>query len=192
MKAPLALVLSVVTALVSVAAVSYWVMHSSLAQDNQANPAALSTPTPQQVVALTSLALPDTNGVIQPLSQWKQKILVVNFWATWCPPCREEMPAFSRIAIKHAANGVQIVGISIDTLNKVREFQKLTPVSYPLLIGNFDTVQSTVLLGNTVQALPFTVIYDRGGNIHSIKLGRMSEQELERRLQELEVGRKVE
>ena len=189
MKAPLALALVVGGALVSVAAASYWVMHSSLAQDNQANLAALSNPTPQQVVALTSLSLPDTNGVVQPLSQWRQKILVVNFWATWCPPCREEMPTFSRIAIKHAANGVQIVGISIDTLNKVREFQKLTPVSYPLLIGTIDTVQTTVLLGNTVQALPFTAIYDRAGNIRSIKLGRMSEQELEQRLQELGVGR---
>ena len=189
MKAPLVLVLAVGVALFSVAATSYWVMHSSLTQSDQTNPAALSSPSPQSASALTSLALPDTRGVVQPLSQWRRKILVVNFWATWCPPCREEMPAFSRIAIKHAANGVQVVGISIDTLNKVLEFQKLTPVSYPLLIGSFDTVQSTVLLGNTVQALPFTAIYDRAGNIHSIKLGRMSEQELERRLQELEVGR---
>ena len=192
MKAPLTLALVVGAALVSVAAISYWVMHYPFAQDKQANPAALINPTTSQAIDLKSLSLPDSNGVIQPLSQWRGKILVVNFWATWCPPCREEMPAFSRIASKYAANGVQVVGISIDTVNKVREFQKLTPVSYPLLIGTFDTVQSTVVLGNTVQALPFTAIYDRTGNIHAIKLGRMSEQELERRLLELGAGRKDE
>ena len=144
------------------------------------------------MIALTSLSLPDPTGVIQPLSQWRGKILVVNFWATWCPPCREEMPAFSRLALKHAANGVQFVGISIDTLNKVLEFQKLTPVSYPLLIGTMDTVQNTIALGNSAQALPFTAIYNRVGVIHSVKLGRLSEFELERQLKELEAGLKDE
>lgn len=190
MKTPVLLVVSVAAALATVASISY-VLTRGLKSDAPPNLAALTTPaTPQArtAFALTALTLPDTSGVNQPLSQWRGKILVVNFWATWCPPCREEMPAFSRLAEKHAANGVQFVGISIDTLNNVLDFQKRTPVSYPLLIGTMDTVQNTILLGNNAQALPFTAIFDRAGVLHSVKLGRLQEAELAHTLQVLEAN----
>ena len=185
MKASVVLSAIVAAALFPVAGASYLVTRSLDDNPVQPNPAALTTPSQQEAVALTSLSLPDTQGNMQALSQWRGKILVVNFWATWCPPCREEMPGFSRLSTKYAANGVQFVGISIDTLNNVRDFEKTTPVSYPLLIGSMDTIQNTVPIGNSAQALPFTAIFDQKGKLHSVKLGRLSESELEHRLDEL-------
>jgi thiol-disulfide isomerase/thioredoxin len=185
MKASLALSATVAAALVAVAGASYLVTRWFEGKPVQPNPAALTTASQPQAIALTSLSLPDTQGRNQPLSQWRGKILVVNFWATWCPPCREEMPGFSRLSTKYADNSVQFVGISIDTLNNVRDFEKTSPVTYPLLIGSMDTVQNTVPIGNSAQALPFTAIFDKKGELHSVKLGRLSEPELERRLNEL-------
>jgi peroxiredoxin len=125
------------------------------------------------------LVLPDSTGQAQALEQWRGKILVVNYWATWCPPCREEMPGFARLQAKFAAKGVQFVGISIDTAVKVAEFQKETPVNYPLLIGDTGAIDSSVALGNSRQALPFTAVIDRQGRVAAVKLGRFTEADLE-------------
>ena len=119
------------------------------------------------------------------LAALRGKPLVLNFWATWCPPCRKEMPALSAISTKYRDRGVQFFGISIDTEANVRSFQTQTPVSYPLLIASPSAVQLTEALGNTVQALPFTVIVDKNGKIGLVKLGPMSEDELDRKLAEL-------
>jgi peroxiredoxin len=97
--------------------------------------------------------------------QWRGRILVLNYWATWCFPCREEMPGFSRLQDNFTNKGVQFVGISIDEAAKIIEFQKETPVSYPLLIGDMKTMTNSAELGNSRQALPFTVVFDRNGQL---------------------------
>ena len=131
------------------------------------------------------LVLADLKGQPQAFAQWRGKLLVVNYWATWCHPCREEMPGFSRLQDKYRDNGVQFVGISIDNAAKIIEFQKETPVSYPLLIGDIGVMENSAALGNTRQALPFTAVFDRQGRLFSTKLGRVAEPELERQLIEL-------
>lgn len=131
------------------------------------------------------LALADLNGQKQSFSQWRGKVLIVNYWATWCHPCREEMPGFSRLQEKYRDKGVQFVGISIDTADKIIEFQKTTPVTYPLLIGDISVMENSAKLGNSRQALPFTAVFDREGRLSATKLGRLSEPELERQLTEL-------
>lgn len=131
------------------------------------------------------LALADLKGQAQSLGQWRGKVLIVNYWATWCHPCREEMPGFSRLQDKYRDKGVQFVGISIDTADKIIEFQKTTSVSYPLLIGDISVMENSAKLGNTRQALPFTAVFDREGMLSATKLGRLSEPELERQLNEL-------
>lgn len=129
--------------------------------------------------------LTDLKGQAQSLGQWRGKVLVVNYWATWCHPCREEMPGFSRLQDKYRDKGVQFVGISIDTVDKIIEFQKTTPVSYPLLIGDIGVMESSAKLGNVRQALPFTAVFDQQGRLSATKLGRLAEPELERQLKEL-------
>jgi thiol-disulfide isomerase/thioredoxin len=140
---------------------------------------------PAAVKNLMDLSLPDLQGKPQALSQWQGKVLVVNYWATWCAPCRHEMPAFSRLQLKYADNGVQFIGISIDPADKVETFQKETPVSYPLLIGTMSTMQTAVALGNANQGLPYTAIIDRDGNLVATKLGRLAEDKLEAQLESL-------
>lgn len=147
------------------------------------------TPTLNAAVGkLMALDLPDTTGKQQPLAQWQGKVLVVNFWATWCPPCRKEIPAFSALSRKYADKGVQFVGISIDTPKNVIDFQAAQKVAYPLVIASPSVVGLTEELGNASQGLPFTLILDRKGNISLVKLGMLSEEELDRKLAELSKG----
>ena len=95
------------------------------------------------------------------------------------------MPGFSRLQDKYRDKSVQFVGISIDTASKIIEFQKTTPVSYPLLIGNIGVMENSAALGNTRQALPFTAVFDGQGRLAATKLGRFAEADLERLLLEL-------
>jgi len=128
---------------------------------------------------LLALTLPDPGGIGQPLAQWKGKVLVVNFWATWCLPCREEMPAFSRLHAKYAAKGVQFVGIAFDSADKVNEFSSQTPVSYPLLIATPALMPLTAALGDAAGGLPFTVVVGRDGSLLQTRLGLWKEAALE-------------
>lgn len=137
---------------------------------------------PDSAARLAELVVATPEGQAAPLSQWAGKVRVVNFWATWCPPCREEMPEFSRVQQKLADKGVQFIGIGIDTPDNILNFQKTNPVSYPLLMGSYDVLKLTVELGNKSSALPFTAILDRQGKIAHIKTGKLSEAELEKLL----------
>ena len=128
---------------------------------------------------LMRLRLPDTSGKDQSLAQWRDKILIVNFWATWCEPCREEVPALVRIQAKHASNGVQIVGISVDSVDKVRQFAAEYQVRYPLMIGSIEVMDLARRLGNNAAGLPYTVVLDRAGRVVKTHLGGISESELE-------------
>jgi len=123
------------------------------------------------VKQLLALTLPDSKDRSQSLSQWQGKIRVVNFWATWCAPCREEMPAFSRLQQKFKDKGVQFIGIAFDNADKVRQFSIETPVSYPLLMGSTGLLPLTAELGNPSGGLPFTVLIDRKGNLLETRLG---------------------
>ena len=169
MKIRLALSLIVAALLTSFAAWRYTAPAST--------PATTTTAIKGEV--LTSLSFPDLAGKPQALAQWQGKVLVINYWATWCVPCRDEMPAFSRLQQKHAGSGVQFVGLSIDDPDKVREFQKKTPVVYPLLIAEPSAIALTEALGNAAQGLPFTVVIDRKGHIAATRLGRFKEDELD-------------
>jgi len=128
---------------------------------------------------LMRLRLPDVSGKDQSLAQWQDKVVIVNFWATWCGPCREEIPVLLRVQAKHASNGVQVVGISIDSVDKVREFAIEYRIAYPLVMGTMDTVDLTRRLGNKAAGLPYTIVLDRTGRVVKTHLGGISEVELE-------------
>lgn len=128
---------------------------------------------------LLSLSLPDASGHMNALEQWRGRTLVINFWATWCPPCRKEMPAFSRLQEQYRNRNVQFLGIAVDTPENVQDFAAKTPVSYPLLVGGNEILSRARDLGNLKMGLPFTLIIDAQGRIHARKLGGIGEAELE-------------
>lgn len=129
---------------------------------------------------LLALTLTDAKGAAQPLQQWRGKVLVVNFWATWCPPCREEMPGFSRLQNAFSAKGIQFVGIGIDSEDKIRQFSQDLPVSYPLLVGGAALMGLTDQLGDHQGGLPFTVILGRDGKPLQTRLGLWPESDLKK------------
>ena len=130
-----------------------------------------------------ALRLNDAGGKPQSFSQWQGKTLVINFWATWCPPCREEMPAFARLQTKYAPNDVKFVGIALDNAGNVTAFSKQYPVTYPLIIADSEGGEITRQLGNSRMALPYTVVIGPGEETRLVRLGRVSEQELDVLLQ---------
>jgi peroxiredoxin len=127
---------------------------------------------------LMAVRLPDLQGVEQALAQWRGKVMIVNYWATWCPPCIKEIPEFSAVSRRYADQPVQFVGISIDDADKVRAFRDQYDVPYPLLVASHGALKLTAELGNEPQALPFTLIVDPSGAIRHAKLGTLSESEL--------------
>ena len=129
--------------------------------------------------ALLAVSLPDAAGAAQPLSQWRGKLLVVNFWATWCAPCREEMPMFVKAQDEHGARGLQFVGIAVDDAAKVAQFAKEIGVNYPTLIGGYGAMELSKSLGNSLMALPFTVVLDQGGKVVLRQLGPVKPAQLE-------------
>ncbi|MBL8414652.1 MAG: TlpA family protein disulfide reductase [Propionivibrio sp.] len=139
----------------------------------------------EAIARLFTTHLNDSEGKQQTLKQWQGNTLVINFWATWCPPCREEMPSFSRLQTKFAANGVQFVGIALDTAENVINFSKQYPSVYPLLIADSEGVELTRLLGNSRLALPYTVVLAANNEVRLARLGRVSEQELDILLQKV-------
>ena len=132
--------------------------------------------------ALLSTAYPDLSGRQRGLAEWKGRILVCNFWATWCAPCREEMPMLSRLRDEYASKGVEFVGIGIDSAPKILDFSKTYPVSYPLLVAGAEAIDLMRTLGNPSGALPFTVVLDRAGAVAYRRLGLLTREDLEKAL----------
>jgi thiol-disulfide isomerase/thioredoxin len=118
--------------------------------------------------------LPNENGLNQVLSQYKGKIVVLNFWATWCPPCREEMPELSQLHDEYKNKNVVVLGLAVDELGLVKEFAQATPVSYPLLAAENDGMTLSLNLGNDKGILPYTVIINSDGRVVKTFFGRIN------------------
>lgn len=132
--------------------------------------------------ALYATAFTDPEGRPQALGQFQGRVLVLNFWATWCGPCREEMPAFSRVFARWKDRGVQFVGVSAEDGAKVREFGRDLGVTYPLWTGGDQVAELSRRLGNRLGVLPHTVIVAPSGEILETRVGPYTEGELEQRL----------
>ncbi len=128
---------------------------------------------------LWSIALPDLNGHEQTLDHWRGKVLVVNFWAPWCPPCRAEMPGFDRLQTQFGARGLQFVGVALDAPDKVTAFLAENPVSYPILQGAVAGHELARAAGNRMDGLPYTLILDRRGAPVATLTGGLDEARLE-------------
>jgi thiol-disulfide isomerase/thioredoxin len=139
-----------------------------------------ASPDPAAMSALTGTRLPNLAGGEASLDQWRGKVIVVNFWASWCPPCREEIPGLVRTQERLAANGLQVVGIAIDSAANSRQAAAELGINYPVLVAGLETIDLTRKLGNPAGALPYTLVLDRRGSLVTTHLGVISEASLER------------
>lgn len=145
-----------------------------------------TTPSTVGQVAVDSLlakSLTDTRGQAQQLSQWKGKTLVVNFWATWCTPCVEEMPELSSLQREVASGDTQILGIGIDSAVNIAKFAEKYQISYPLLVAGVSGVELSRQFGNQAGGLPFTVLIGKDGTVKKTYLGRLKMDQLRQDLQ---------
>lgn len=165
-------------ALLFVGAAALALLAGVLVGQRQASPEAAPNIPAAAAAQLWATTLNDPAGRPQALARWRGKVLVLNFWATWCPPCREEMPAFSRLQTRFGADRVQFVGIALDSAQSVADFQQQTPVVYPLLIASPATTELARRLGNASLALPYTLVLDAAGAVRHRRLGALSEAEL--------------
>ena len=137
------------------------------------------TPEAQSAEAMMAIRLPDLDGKLASLEQWRGKVLVVNYWATWCGPCRDEIPVFVRLQERYRDRGVQFVGIALDQPHKVRPYAAELGMNFPILIGDIGAIDLTRRFGNRAGALPFTVVIGRTAQIASSHLGAVTESMLE-------------
>ncbi len=126
--------------------------------------------------------LPDINGKPFSSSDMDGKVVLVNFWATWCPPCRKEIPGFIALKTRYAEKGFDIIGIAIDELAAVQKFSEQFGVNYPILYGQEDASEVSRRYGNTMGALPFSVLVDRQGNVRFLRAGELHQDQLEQEL----------
>jgi len=142
-------------------------------------------PVPVTPPTLLETPLETLDGGRKALGTWKGKVLVVNFWATWCGPCRKEIPEFIRMQQRLGGQGLQFVGIAIDEKDKVAAYVREIGINYPVLVGELDAVEMSRSLGNDLGGLPFTIVVDRTGKVVHTVLGATTEARLEAMIQGL-------
>lgn len=118
------------------------------------------------------------SGEVLKLADFRGKPLVLNFWATWCPPCVEEMPLLDAFFRQNVSNGWQVIGLAIDQPSQVKRFVSQFPVDYPIAFGGMNGSEVGRLLGNVQGGLPFTAVFDATGNLKLQKLGKLSADEI--------------
>jgi thiol-disulfide isomerase/thioredoxin len=134
---------------------------------------------------LWAASVTSADGKPQSLAAYKGHVIVVNFWASWCGPCVEEMPELSALQREYAKKGVQFVGLGVDSTQNVKTFLQKVKVDYPVYVTGFGGADLAREFGNNAGALPFTVVIDAKGQIRSTKLGQIKPDELKQTLDSL-------
>ena len=140
------------------------------------HPAGLDMETQQ---ALWNAEFDTPDGQILKMQNLQGRPLVINFWATWCAPCVEEMPLLDIFFRQNVAKGWQMVGLAIDQPSRVRQYLSQNAISYPIGLAGMTGTELGRLLGNEVGGLPFTVVLDGKGSLIQRKLGKLSAQEIQ-------------
>ena len=131
------------------------------------------------VLKLPEFSLENREGTIQSIYSWPEKSLIINFWATWCTPCRREIPLLMSLQEQYAADGFQLVGIAIDFREDVLKYAEATHINYPLLIGEQDGLNAVDGFGIEAVGFPYTVFTDAQSNIVTTYVGELHKAQAE-------------
>jgi thiol-disulfide isomerase/thioredoxin len=127
---------------------------------------------------VVEFSLPDTDGKMRNINEWQGKTIVLNFWATWCPPCREEIPLLVDTHEKFKKDGVVVIGVAIDKKEDITHFVDSFFINYPVLINEQENTRLMAQYGNRIATLPYSVIIDRNGTIVARRAGAFHGKEL--------------
>lgn len=130
------------------------------------------------ITQLPAFELPDLDGQRRPISEWSGRTLVVNFWATWCAPCRKEMPLLQQVHMERGGKDFAVIGVAIDRPEPVRTFVAETGVTYPILVGQQDAMAVADSFGTQFVGLPLTIVAVPGGDIVKVHLGELHPDDL--------------
>ena len=118
-----------------------------------------------QPITRVDFSLPDLDGKIRHMHEWDGKVILLNFWAPWCPPCRKEIPDFMALQDEYGEQGFVVVGVTVDTHENAQAFADSIDINYPILIAEDEGIELGKQYGNRVGALPYTVFIDREGRL---------------------------
>ncbi len=127
---------------------------------------------------LPAFNLPDSSGKPHDIAEWRGKILIINFWATWCPPCKKEIPEFITLQNQYSAQGLQFIGVALEDKESVREYMNTVKINYPVLIAEDQGIALAFKLGNVSGTVPFTVVVDQNGQIIYRHQGNFSKDQI--------------
>jgi len=157
--------------------------------------ASLNQPTPEAIYLSANedlvgsfrpdFRLGNSDGAFVTPEDFAGKTLLINFWATWCEPCRKEMPMLNELQAEYGTAGLQIIGIALDDVQNVRKFAEKLGISYPILVGMTDVMETSRDYGNVTGMLPFSVLVDKEGVIQWQYAGEIQLDEMTRLLSKL-------
>jgi thiol-disulfide isomerase/thioredoxin len=148
--------------------------HAATPADVPAAAVDLLAPAPGKIPdSLPLFALRDRDGQLRSITDWQGKSLVINFWATWCPPCRHEIPLLKTLNAARASQNFQVIGVAVDFRDAVLAYAKKERIDYPLLIGEQDGLDVVEKFGLVNIGLPFTVFTDNQGRVVTLHLGEL-------------------
>lgn len=157
-------------------------------------PAGPPSPIAKLVATVPSFTLADRTGTMRSLADWQGKALIVNFWATWCAPCRKEIPLLQKLQRDHGDEGFQVVGIAVDFRDKVLAYADEMKIDYPLLIGEQEGLDAATAFGVEAVGFPFTIFTDTRGRIVVAHMGELTQPQADLILgsvREVDAGRRT-
>ena len=147
------------------------------------DPVSAAPPKSQPPEMAPGFVLKDVNGTPQSSEQWADKYQLLNFWATWCPPCRREIPMLNSLQDEYGPQGLQIVGIAIDQAKTVADYGNSVKLNYPSLVGQMDATKAAEAYGNPIGALPYSVLVGPDGKILFSHMGELEREQIDKVLQ---------
>ena len=133
-------------------------------------------------------AMMDINGKVRNIKDFDGQVVLLNFWATWCPPCLKEIPDFIEVQEEFEGKGFQIVGVAVENEEDVKHFAEEMGMNYPVMAGESEAIELARRYGNRMGALPFSAIIDQSGTITHTFTGELSKSRLKTILKELDLG----